>query len=517
MANFILASDGLNANVTTTNIRFRSETEVGIFVQNLVEKTLMMMATSLDGNTVDILKENMVHLLESDQGAELTSNLDKLTGMIAKNIADAFDNLRNGICPEVESLQQEVIKLAHEYIAAGTGIDCLTESLKGPDNTFKLLDWSITEVEGPITDIIGALHKKCNLGGDVSSINVNYIMRKFGGVENIAIPEDGKAKIIGQLESKMGSSISVETATLVLNLVSSSDACNSYINHRFPTNALSTLSASCVVNAYEIMVEIYPFIKALKQIDPSLIEADKAKWDSNISNMMYLMYSLIYLLHAARVKKMHDVLILDATCLNKDQFNVFESRGGTTSDIANFIRVYYNQNPNDIVNLTKRTMNIPAPGVKTEEVLNAKAKVTDVITRAEVSVKGSLMIIKDAAFKNAYAFIMKNYVKDFVKSLTDAGNTQELAKYMFSQIAATESLISKKDGSVEDAIYEFFFRTKHKGTTSEVVYRKLGVEYVKMVSEKGYVLDDDINMADAFVMADITAEFLVNMMEVTSN
>lgn len=517
MANLIVAKDALNSSIPVTNIRFKATTELGIFVQNLVEKTLMMMATSLDGNTTEILKEQIVYLLESEQGADMLNNLDKMTMMIAQNLSGAFDELKNGVAPEVDSLQQEITKLAQEYITAGTGIDALTESLKKPNDSFRLIDWNITEIAGPVGEIVGILNKKSNLAGEVSTINVNYIFRKMGVVEDIAIPEEARAKLIGELETKLGTEVSVERATLVLNLLTSSSAYTSYVTNRFASTPLSSLSACCVVNAYDSLKEIYPFVEALKSINPSLIDSDKTKWENNINCLIYLCYGMIYLLHTARLKKMNEVLILDADTLNKDQLSVYESKGGTTTDIANFLRVYYNSNANDIVNAAKTAVPVPPTGVKTTEVLNAKAKVNDVIARAELSIKGTLLVIKESAFKNAYAFVMKNYVKEYVNTLTEVGNKQELQNAFFAQVMATQHLVAKKDTAVEDAVYEFFFRTKYKGTTAEIVYRKLGMEYVRTVSEKGHINDEDINMADAFVMCDIAVEFMTSMMEVVKD
>ena len=162
----ISPKDGLDSVIPFTNVRFRPETELGIFVQNLVEKSLMMISTSLDENTVDVLKENIVHMMESEQGAQITDQLDKLTILIAKKISDAFEELKNGICPEVETLQQDIVKLAHEYISTTSGINALTESLNSASNLFRFIDWRIVEVAGSVNDIIGILHKKCNLSGE---------------------------------------------------------------------------------------------------------------------------------------------------------------------------------------------------------------------------------------------------------------------------------------------------------------------------------------------------------------
>lgn len=477
------------------DIFFAETSELGKIYQYIIEHIQIGTVEDMDLEDLVFMITSQIEALMADpKHIDELVKLDRAANLLTKEVSGAFQVLRYNVADLVGSLLDEVLKANDKELIA-QGAEVLINDDTKPATDFGVINWGSLGQYNYINEVIEVCSGIAKLNNrEISNININYLKNRIPlmGFVSIDLNDENFEMITDQLNK----------AISAYNIDDIKDAFRAFITPvRYTGFANNIKKKSVQINAddYSWLFERVKIMKAIiKALDLLSIDLSEQTL-SNLNNNKKLVHKLCYVaeFYLIFVKdKLKDSLILSKQLVNGDNLTKFENAGGTKFDISYHIRAFFED----------RT--IPMMGVPLNTVVEFREKVDAIITSKNDQVKMKMKMFKTKAMNKAFFNTLTSYLRSLTKEVIPEQYTVEtFYGEKFPMIDRILNNFQYQTDNVEDALYKFVLHVWYDNTIIQTLYNYLGREYVKIAASSSENQEQDLVIADAYVVATLIGEY----------
>lgn len=257
---------------------------------------------------------------------------------------------------------------------------------------------------------------------------------------------------------------------------------------------------------------MYPTLNVFTDEDLELSDQTKEQLNKNFEVLSEINKCCAIVLVLAD-KKYEDTLVIGADLINKKEFNKFQELGGTLEDIQDFLRLYHNQNKDDILYHQAGHLGISVNGIKMDTIYLKMQNTKTKLLESQNIIKTKLVSLKNNSIRNAFESVTKEYINDIVTNTPQMITTDETPiqfRHRATEYAknALQNLVRTDTSNVQDALYSFILNTWYKDNLVSTIYYRLGAELISNLETSGTFDDNTARYVDAAVMSEIICSYI---------
>ena len=513
----------LTTNLENTNVRFRPDTDLGHICQDISANISLSIPSGLDEEeqTVKMI-ESIDNYFETPEGSKHFEAIKQYSEIFSEKINDAFITLKTKVTPEVDVLSKRIEQKATEYVEKITSLNNINRSIQQVEPLFTYVDLSKYQNDTALQ--YGKELVQKYMDNKVSSLNalsLRYVVDAIPKITNIKVSEDQlkswattiASEMTNTPEDSLDSKVILGTMEAIATVFEDSkfSALKDFIfNSDMRSGKFNEVS---VQNAMMFIKLENTFSKLDTLVDlPN--EEDIIKFKQNLQSIQDFYKTVVVLLSEA-YEKYSKCVAIGENLINMTGFNEFQNAGGTAIDIANHIRIFHNQNKDDVIYNQVSHMNIPSSGLSTKALIENMDYVREKINLLTNQVKAQLTSIQNTATKQAYEDVLREYVTDIEFNHPEMidGDPHQFGincRRLIPQISHT--LVRFENENITDAVYEFYLKTWYSSSLVSNIYYKLGAVLINDINQTDTLNEDTVKYAHLTVMTDILSEYITNTM-----
>lgn len=499
-ANCILTHVKENGNIP--HIVVDSDTTFG-YIIDLLKQTVTVKGGDDQTAILETVKEFEDAMGQEFMKVNVFTELDTINRSFADRIRTAFDDLKR-----CKDMVIEMSKRFDKTFDLSIAQDPFLSKYYGKDLSeiqlgYPLIDWSVIETAGPEKDTVLRVnnYSMALKGADVTNTSAltQAIQQVRYAVENKSVDAPITAETFERLveaikaNPKLASSDDHIRATLRLLTVKSSFVL-SMID--ILTNASSLTSTGTKLPDFmSRLTYLFNVAAAVDSFELSTETKDKLRVNAEL--MLKVVDIMTYFVVHCRRVVFADTIMLPSGQVNTDNKDAYEDKGGTMLMLAHHISTFYKNNilRHSNTGITVKAVIENAPKVKE----NVEKDVRDLDQRIKLTV-GKLR-----------AQIFVNTALTYLNETTDANRVMKVPMSHASAVikAASESLIHGT--ALEDALYNVIFKVYYPNEFVSVMFNRLGVKYLKLVSTHNEISEKNLKLIEVSVIAQLITEFIIKV------
>ena len=518
-------SELLTTNLENTNVQFRPDTDLGHICQAISSNLSLTLPAGLsEEEQHSTMVEHIDHFLTSEDGIRYFNDIKQYSEIFSEKINDAFDTLKHKVAPEIETLADRVINRANDLYKQTTSLSGINES-EYVEPVFTMVNLHQYKTEEAISCAKELVSKY--MKNKVDSINANslrYIVNAIPKLQEVRVDEDDLRRWSNFIVEKVTNSTepndklaldvynTIVTAfreyeyTKLNELIYNSEMKYGKFNETAIRNASAFLSLKSIYNLLDAVVDL---------VDDKELE----KFKSNMQALEDFRKTAIVLLALAS-EKYADSVVIGEHMLNYHEFKKLEAQGGTTSDIANHIRLFHNNNEQDMLYSQVMHSEIPANGITVETIMSTIDNTRDKLNKLNNSANTQLQSIANNATKMAVESVLRDYVSDIENNHPEmiSGTTPHQFGINTRKLipTITYNLVRFEKDNIIDALYEFYLKVWYKDSLVSNIYYRLGAAIVDSINSEDTIDNETMKQAHFTVMSDILSEYITKTMIIPS-
>lgn len=513
------------------NFRVRPDTDLQHLFKRIEEQIFLELNNDLtqDELKCTVIDKLVTYFRTTEEGQRDFAALESYGLKLGDMFLNALNTLKGKVADEVGSLSEQILATAEEYSTRRlqmSNTDGQFTQVEGSFTVLKLGDLS-NVAEERLKDFIKKFQLRVDSFNLVSAkffINSVRDIVPIGGEIGSTLIADLNKTFTDSNTTVMHSDLEQLSATLT-DLHKYTQLKSYLFGSGVGQNKLVASELVACINYVKVFPE---FEKLFKSADLNISDELKTEVDKNFENLQHFYTLACCTLELAR-QKFKDVLVIGPNLINGDQIEDFRKAGGTLTDIQNYLRLYFNQNEDDVLYSQVYHQSFPLGGIKSNDILTKfVADRTKIISLMD-SVRVQMSSIKQTCTRDAFVNTLKKYVIDIhaaaigatesASAILPTGmNPDQFVHSTNQQITQLANVFSRNDqANIEDMVYNFYLHTWMKDTLVSTIYYQLGAEALSKLSES--TVNDPllINRINAAVMSDILTAYLSKTFLVAPN
>lgn len=513
----------LGINWDNYDVRYRTDSTLGQIVNNITESIAFKLPAGLSEEDYQrTIINSLDQYMESDEGKYNYNILQDYALKLADQYNNAFTTLKTTVAEQVEYLSGKILEQSEKRMANSTGYYELNGETIPTTANFNMFDVSgITDI-GSIASELCTKYEFKSTDGKLTPFGLKYILEKIPDVEEVKLSPAAYDKVIDHIfqtkfdqYKKCLSSQIVDIKTQIRQFVYS---VTSPIGYNILKNRLfkkdiyqGQINCNTIKNCMSFL-NMYPTLNVFTDEDLELSDQTKEQLNKNFEVLSEINKCCAIVLVLAD-KKYEDTLVIGADLINKKEFNKFQELGGTLEDIQDFLRLYHNQNKDDILYHQAGHLGISVNGIKMDTIYLKMQNTKTKLLESQNIIKTKLVSLKNNSIRNAFESVTKEYINDIVTNTPQMITTDETPiqfRHRATEYAknALQNLVRTDTSNVQDALYSFILNTWYKDSLVSTIYYRLGAELISNLETNGTFDDNTARYIDAAVMSEIICSYI---------
>ena len=281
----------------------------------------------------------------------------------------------------------------------------------------------------------------------------------------------------------------------VINVLTDPKAANTYMR------SITSLSESPNNTAKATITYLYDLklfsevIECLNSIGSSVL-SDSSVSDLN-TNIKYIKSYLTYMAYATTFNRetiYETALLLPNKMINPDNYNKFETDGGTQLSISHYLHVRY---PKDRV--------LPIRGIGAGSILQSIKEVDKLISAEQLDITMKLRRKTISADKSSFTSVVSKFINELIEDDSnckiDKLNADRIIKNLSTDVALS-------DIALEDILYKFIINNVYKNQFIYSVYQRLGNVYANHFKNVSEISTEDLALLGSSVFTELVVDFM---------
>lgn len=260
---------------------------------------------------------------------------------------------------------------------------------------------------------------------------------------------------------------------------------------RSARNFIDGKTANKINDIMHIAVAYNKLFDAMNAVDIDLSASTMEELGKHVDAMHAISSTMLYIAMYYRNNLYKDAVLVPGPFVNTDNFDEFESNGGTVTTIVHHYNKFYD------------TINVPIRGVSGTFILKSAERL-----EAEAS---SESIKNVAIINNEKKRIERG---SFIRTSVEYLKTQKLSSKFFNGADLDKYAAAVYDSMpnvpVESRFYKLLINAIHPNTITSMLYDRISKEYVDYAAKTGKLSKETCEELDEKVYADMISEYLVN-------
>lgn len=496
-----------------TDVRVRQDTDLGHLTKRIEERVCLDIPAGLTNEEMkNLMVDNLIkYLMTTPEGQADMAKLSDYGLRLADQFAQAMDMLKGRVAGEVASLSEKVITLSDEKMKVRTGYIETDGVLTPTAPTFITL--SIGNLEETISTRLKEHMTKYDIQVDTFNlVTCKYFIDKLPRSVDPGLGEASSA-IHERLQSAQFSDEDEKKNFMqLLKAVLTESGFDQLFSYLFAHGIYSGKLNEASILASISFCKWYPkFAEVMKSVITGMSDSSEEIFRKNIENLNDIFTVCLCILELAR-QKYDSKLVIGPTLLNGDEFEKFTQAGGTAEDIANHLRLHYNQNEADIFYSSTAHQSFPLGGIKTQEILVAIPENNTKLEKLKSEIQTRMLSFKQSSTRSAMEQVLKAYVveiKDHDELVPEGEDKDRFIQKAIAMANLTcENLTRNSQLSIEDALYTFYLNLFLKDTLVSTIYYKMGAELVSQLTHTAEADEEFLNRIHISVMSDILTSYI---------
>ena len=502
-----------------TDVRFRPDTELGMLAQRIEERLSLTIPpniskTELNSYIIDNLDKYFNETLEGQHDLE---QLRDFGLKFASTFQGAFEQLSGPVADQIELLSSQIMAAIDSNMKQAIGFYQLEGELKPVQPSFVVL--RAPEMASELHTHLKDFMKRHTLTmSSVNLTNFKFLVDPLIESEEVVMSEESLNRVTSELKESIESTC--EDAESAKNCVKMLSAALSPSKYREMIRPLllsgvrsGKLDQTSIFAALAYMKHYPKFKKCMASYDLEVMDDAAEQIQKNLQKMedLFLLSGCIIELARGKYK---DCLVIGPELINGEQFDEFQKKGGMLEDIANHLRLYYNNNEHDIFKSRVSSAAISGGGIKTKQMLISLPSDRQKISELTAEVTTQLLATRQSCTRRAFELIVKQHIAEYrnhPELIPDGFNPPQFMNFATTNLQQALSVLSRNDqANIEDALYSYYLTTFHKNTLVSTIYYGMGAEVIKQLSASENN-EDVTSTVHAAVMSDLLAKYVANV------
>lgn len=371
------------------------------------------------------------------------------------------------------------------------------------NETFEEIQWDKYNVMGTDEIIINVMHEGLNIRTSSEANNSAFELglRKLAVNEipfkSIDLPKEKYDECIDILNNAI-TELPIEEVRDVFKIITNEVRAN-----RFKYNVLqygkTPYDIKTILFYLNRIDELHKVYKTIRQnqdkLDFSNTTLEVINYNFNIlANYMAVMaYGIIY----SRRVVLKDALVLQEQLINPDNITEFKAKNGNNLMIAHHLNYLFKDGI------------IPNRGITVDAIISMNDNIKKQVSANNRNIDLRLKVIKNAAIKSSFISIVDKYFKETIQTGTQSNMTlpNEFIQNM-GGLLVTQNMV------LEDVLYDTIINLFYKHTLVDIIYNKLGIEYIKLLSIKSAIDSKDLLISETHVFTELMCDFLFKFVDI---
>lgn len=428
-----------------------------------------------------------------DSFETLDGIVESLTGKL-KTTTDTINNIKD----QVTILSKDINDRVESYISRDP-FASLHYGKTSSDVEYDKIEWAIYKSLGTDINIKTQVHQLLNVSVDTNvthnlfSLAISKLVNKSTDYQDIDLPKNVNDEIIEQLNNYLDD-VLLDDIKDVVNMVTKSTRTNRLRNNII-THSKQLTTVKTILFYLSTIDKMYKVISAIQSGTLDLSKSARNRVAKNCETLQKYMLIMAYGIMFNRTEFFSNALILPEKYINPDNLDEFVAQDGDNQMIAHHLFYLHKDG-------------IPSKGISGSSIISMSKNIKNMVLKETRNVDTRLKLIKHDATREAFKYVVSEYIK---KEQEDGQelinkNSNELIKSMCETIIV-------QDRVVEDAVYEVIVGLFYKNTFVETIYKRLGKEYLELLTNKSDINDEDILFSEVSVFVDLLCDFMCNFVE----
>lgn len=518
-------SELATTNMENVNVQFRTDTDLGHICQAISSNLSLTLPHGLsEEEQHSTMIEHIDHYLTSEEGIRYFNDIKQYSEIFSEKINDAFTTLKTKVAPEIDTLATRVLDRANDFYKQATSLNGINESAY-VEPIFTMVDLDRFKTEEAISYAKELVSKYMSTNiASINSSSLRYIVNAIPKLQEINVSEDELQKwtsfIVEKITKKEEDNpkLALDIYNTIITVFKKSEytKLNELIFNAEMKYGKFNESAIRNASAFIALKPIYDYLNMVVDL---VDDSDLAKFKSNISILEDFRKTSIVLLALAS-EKYKDSVVIGKNMLNYHEFQKLQEQGITTADIANHIRLFHNDNEQDMIYSQVMHTEIPANGISGNTILTAVDNTRSKLTELNNTASSQLQSIANNATKMAFEGVLRDYISDIENNhpeLIDGITPHQFGINNRKLIpTVTYNLVRFEKDNIVDALYEFYLKVWYKDSLVSNIYYRLGAAIVDNINNSDSIDNETMKYAHFTVMSDILSEYITSTMIVPS-
>jgi len=449
-----------------------------------------------------VTKDLMAEFNDAQYDSLTYGNSFETFDAVAKVIVEKLkntNNVINDIKDEVSRLK-ELIDKQIETLLASDPFTALHYGKETSSVEYDSIDWKPYSVVGSDKQIINNVHTKLNIrSSDIQSLNlislsVRKLVESSNNFSSVDLPTETITEVLTQINTELDDML-LDDIRDVFKIITDMPRFNRFRSN-IVMNSKKPSDISSVLFFLEMVKKVYLVMNILNS---SVIDLSKTAKETIANNCKILDDYLLcigYILVFNRRIVFNETLVLPGKLINPDNKEEYLAQNGDNQMIAHHLAYLYEDGI------------IPVKGIMLSSVITMAPKIKERVRKEAANTAVRIKLIKNDATRTAVKNIFDKYLKQELASDRTIALTNP-NKFINNHI---ESIITQNK-LIEDVLYELIVSLFYKNTFVEVLYKRLGNEYIKLLSNKTDINNDDVLISEINVYTDLICDFLFKFVE----
>ena len=513
-----------------TNVKFRTDTDLGYICQ-AVGSAVSLKADSSDmdeESQMSAIVENISQYFSTNEGAMYLDHIKEYSRQLSEIVGQAFRTLKYEVTPEVDQLTKTITGVASEYVARASSYTMSGDTLEPSTPMLTFLD--LTKFESADTvdcgrELVGKYLVNHQDITTLTPMMLGSLYRKMPELTQVGVSFETADKMVNTLLEKHNLTRENSQAEYISYLGIVNSALNgttdfnaikgSLFDADFQTGKITEaniLSALTYLDLYVKYTELDGIVDFAKEEQMAMFK----------KNMEILSdYQKVCKVHLALAsERFRDCVAIGPTTVITEGYKEFTAQGGKDIDVVNYMRVYHNQNRDDVLYTQTGHTPVPIDGVKVKNLLEKKTYVSEFLASNLGKIKMQMKSISNDATRKAFRDTLHKAIADYSSNQYAQHEQPDMTRWRYDALKVVDEisnrLIRFEHENVEDAVYEYVLKTRYADSLVSRIWYKLGAEIMNTVNlTEDRTLDENaVNFAHFTVMSDVLSEYIAGTMVV---
>ena len=440
---------------------------------------------------------------DNDLTSPAIAEMDQLAATFAGTISKSVADLKN-MKVMVDDITKRIIVMrdgslaADPFMSARTGnTELATEFLQIP--------WNNVLVLGTESMIVDFVHQANEIKSSDTSLNlVDIVARKTlvtnqaNGIKDIIFAPEKQTEISTVLTSALPK-VSKKELDTILTILTNQGAAARWVRD-VCSGAVQSTGFAFV--AARFLTDIPAFSQVINAFNKNIItlsEQTRTDLAANIDKVQSVVNLMAYTVINTRYKLSAEALLLQNKMINPDTYVEYTSQGGTQLEIAHHLSI------NDFQD------KLPTFGIPGKVILERVARYRKEISEESLNDQMRIQASTNFATRKAFEHVLDEYLKTYIRS-----NELQIGYENGSLIALHASDMVALNLTIEDAVWNCLIRVLCVHTFTEILWKALGVAYVKALAANESINETDKLVIDSGVYAELVVDFLLKKFTIIS-